>query len=154
VLGKRTQTATTANGFTLVELMVVLFLIALLAGTVVLALPGDARALRVSAERFALHADAARNSAITSGAPVLVELDAKGYRFDRRDHGAWVPANERVFAPADWGAGITEAGPAQRIVFDEVGLASGDASVRLALGANAATVRIARDGRVSVDAPR
>ena len=41
------------NGFSLVEMMVVLFVMGLLAAAVVLTLPGDGRALREEGERFA-----------------------------------------------------------------------------------------------------
>ncbi|MFY7894647.1 MAG: type II secretion system protein, partial [Phycisphaerales bacterium] len=41
------------SGFTLIELMVALFIIGLVAGAVVLALPGDSAALSEDADRFA-----------------------------------------------------------------------------------------------------
>ena len=63
----------------MIELMVVLFVMALLAGAAVLALPGDDRALRHEAERFAVRASAARDEAITAGVPVaqytVIETD-------------------------------------------------------------------------------
>ena len=49
------------NGFTLVELMVVLFIIGLAATAVVLAVPEQGGSLQAEAERFAARAKAARD---------------------------------------------------------------------------------------------
>lgn len=148
-----------ANGFSLVELMVALFVLGLLASVAVLALPGDRQALRREATRFALRAGAARDAAITGGAPVAVIVDPAGYRFERRAGAAWAPLPDTVFADERWGRGTvvrtgSARGEGRRVVFDEVGLAAGDAAVDLARGAEQVRVRLARDGRVSVDAAR
>jgi prepilin-type N-terminal cleavage/methylation domain-containing protein len=49
------------SGFSLVEMLVVLFVIGLLASVVVLSMPGDERILRNEAERFAARTIAARD---------------------------------------------------------------------------------------------
>lgn len=162
------------NGFSLVELMVALFVMGLLAGAAVLALPGDDRALRHEAERFAVRASAARDEAITAGVPVALVIGARGYGFERRAESGWAPLSEPRFADASWAGGtraslggtaggavsgddavLQRAGSgARRLLFDEMGLAAGDIAVSLRHGKAVATVRITRDGKVSVDAPR
>ena len=161
------------NGFSLIELMVALFVMGLLAGAAVLALPGDDRALRHEAERFAVRASAARDEAITAGVPVALVVGARGYGFERRADSGWAPLSESRFADAHWAAGtraslggaslsalgddavLQRAGPgARRLLFDEMGLAAGDIAVSLTHSKAVATVRVTRDGKVSVDAPR
>lgn len=149
------------NGFSLVELMVVLFVMGLLATVVVLAMPGDSRTLRDTAQRFAARTSAARDEAIVTSAPVSLVVSSAGYYFEHRADGRWLPFAEAKFAQASWGEGtsasIVQQGGAEggrsRIVFDTVGLASSDAAVRLSRGGNDMTVHIARDGKVKLDAP-
>lgn len=162
-----------SNGFSLVELMVALFVMGLLAGAAVLALPGDDRALRHEAERFAVRASAARDEAITAGVPVALVVGARGYGFERRAENGWAPLADARFADVQWAGGtraslggaslsapgddavLQRAGSgARRLLFDEMGLAAGDIAVSLTRGKAVATVRITRDGKVSVDAPR
>lgn len=162
------------NGFSLVELMVALFVMALLAGAAVLAIPGDASALRHEAERLAVRASAARDEAITAGVPVALVVGARGYGFERRIAGGWVRLSDSRFSDAAWAGGtrasvgsaaasesssddpvLQRAGAgARRLLFDEIGLAAGDIAITLARGKAVATVRVTRDGKVSVDAPR
>ena len=160
-------------GFTLIELMVALFVMALLAGAAVLALPGDDRALRHEAERFAVRASAARDEAITEGVPVALVVGARGYGFERRAEGGWERIADARFADVQWaggtraslgGTGAASLGAdavaqrtgqgARRLLFDEMGLAGGDIAVSLAHGKATASVHVTRDGKVSVDAPR
>ena len=143
------------NGFSLVEMMVVLFIIGLLAGVVVMAMPGDAQMLRGEAERFAARTIAARDEAITAAAPVALVVSNAGYYFEQRGEGQWLPLDGAGTGPATWerGTAATVTGSGRtRIVFDPVGLASGELTVRLARGTAAQAVGIARDGKVRVDA--
>lgn len=148
------------NGFSLVELMVVLFVMGLLASVVVLAMPGDSRELRTEAERFAARTSAARDEAITASAPVSLVVSDAGYYFEQRDDGHWRPFPGDKFGLTAWSDGTRAATGGQgadgagrsRVVFDTVGLASSDAAVRLTRKNQAMTVHIARDGKVSVDA--
>lgn len=155
----------TRNGFSLIELMVVLFVIGLLAGVVVLSLPGDERILRDEAERFAARTVAARDEAIASARPVAVVVGPAGYYFEQRRDRAWQPLAPGRFGLVGWkpgtaasvvgGVAESAAGSVpqrQRIVFDPVGLASSDARVRLGRGDRALTVSVARDGSVRLDA--
>lgn len=148
------------NGFSLVELMVVLFVMGLLATVVVLAMPGDSRTLRDTAERFAARTSAARDEAIVTSAPVSLVVSSAGYYFERRADGHWLPLSGAKFAQTGWGdwtsASIAQRGGdgsgRSRIVFDTVGLASSDAAVQLLRGQREMTVHIARDGKVKLDA--
>lgn len=145
--------------------MVVLFVMALLATAVVLAMPGDSRDLRDEAERFAARTVAARDEAISSARPVAVVVGRAGYYFEERRDRAWQPLAPQRFALVGWkegtavnvtgaaGEGAPGAAPErQRLVFDPVGLASSEARVRIARGGQALAVTIARDGTVRLDA--
>lgn len=153
------------SGFSLVELMVVVFVMGLLAGVVVLSLPGDGRVLRDEAERFAARTLAARDEAISGARPVALVVGSAGYYFERRIDAGWQPLDPGRFGLVGWKDGTTAsvaggvgegAGPGaverQRLVFDPVGLASSEARVRIGRGGDALVVRIARDGSVSLDA--
>ena len=141
------------NGFSLVELLVVLFLMGLLAATVAIAMPSDEGKLRREAERFAARTVAARDEAITTGRPVLLVADEQGYRFEHLVDGAWQAWPDRRFAPVAWSGG-TATSPSLRISFDPVGLASDERELRLVRGHASFTVHVARDGQVRLDAPR
>jgi len=145
--------------------MVVLFVMGLLAGAVMLSLPGDRRQLREEAERFAARTVAARDEAISGARPVAVVVGSAGYYFEQRRDGGWQPLDPSRFGLVGWKSGTSAsvtgglaesaAGAAperQRVVFDPVGLASSEARVRLARGGQALGVSVARDGTVRIDA--
>ena len=163
-------------GFSLVEMMVVLFVMGLLAGVVVLSLPGDSKVLREEAERFAARTVAARDEAISGARPVAVVVGRAGYYFEQRRDGGWQALDPGRFGLVAWkdgtlasvaGASVAGASVAgatgegaqpgaaperQRLVFDPVGLSSNEARVRLARGKDALSVSVARDGTVKLDA--
>ena len=157
-------TADFRNGFSLVELMVVLFVMGLLASVVVLSMSDEGRALRDEAERFAARTVAARDAAISGARPVAVVVGRAGYYFEQRRDGGWQPLAPERFGLVAWepgtsasvvgGVGEAAAGAAperQRVLFDPVGLASSEARVRLSQGSRALTVSVARDGTVKLD---
>jgi general secretion pathway protein H len=135
------------NGFTLIELMVVLFIVGLAAAAVVLALPEPGGSVRAEAERFAARASAARDTAILRARASAVRIGRGGYEVSGRAGGAW-----RLEAHYDWVAG-TEARIGSRddavIRFDPAGLAE-PASVEFARGDGHAVVDIGADGAVHV----
>lgn len=132
-------------------MLVVVFVMGLLAGVAVLTMPGDGRALHNEAERMATRASAARDHAITTAAPVAMVASGAGYYFEQRVDGQWQPLPGSDLTA--WQGGTTGPAARQRIVFDSLGLASNAAAVRLVRGTARATVRIARDGQVRLDAP-
>jgi len=135
------------NGFTMVELMVVLFIIGLAATAVVLAVPEQGGSLQAEAERFAARAKAARDAAIVEARPVALTIDSQGYGFARRSGGEWRPG-----AHHEWGEGtsIEAAGAAAAATrFDSTGLAE-PLTLILRRGERQAAVRIGADGNVHV----
>ncbi len=140
------------NGFSLVEMMVVLMVMGLLAGMAVLTLPGDERKLRGEAERFAARTLAARDEAIVGARPISLVVSEQGYYFERRSEGQWQALPGQGFDLTPWDKATTVSTGRQRVVFDSLGLASSDAALRLGRGDKALIVQIRRDGKVTLDA--
>ncbi|MBA4041868.1 MAG: type II secretion system protein GspH [Sphingobium sp.] len=143
------------DGFTLVELMIVLTLIGLASAAVVLAWPDPRGALRGDAERFAARVRAAHDMAIIEGRSVSIWVSDGGYGFDKRAAGAWTPVSEKPMLVTRWGADVrpaivTEAGR-DRVIFDSAGLGSTPMTVRLQRGNDVISVQIGIDGAVKID---
>lgn len=142
------------NGFSLVELMVGLFVIALLASVAVLSLPDSGSQLRRAAESFGAKAGAARDEAIVTSRPVAAVFGSAGYYFEFRDENGWAPSEASGLTGDDWpeGTSVSVSGAAgggnRRIIFDSLGLASEDAAITLTRGDARATVTIARNGDI------
>lgn len=102
------------NGFTLVELMVVLVIIGLAGAAVMLSLPEAGGSLAGEADRFAARAKAARDTAVIESRPVALQLGGGGYEVAKREGGIW-----RTEARYEW---------AERTVPDVGG--QGEASIR------------------------
>jgi general secretion pathway protein H len=154
------------SGFTLIELMVVLFIIGLVAGAVVLSLPGDSAALSEDADRFAARIAAARDEAVVSARPIAVWIAPSGYGFDARQDRQWVPLNARTLANRDWKPGTVariEGGTAEpasagdpaapppsraRFWFDSTGLPNVPVTVVLSRGVNRDSIVVSATGEV------
>ena len=141
-------------GFTLIELMIVITVIALMSALVVLALPDPRGRLIDEAERFAARARTAHDLAIVEGRSTSIWVSAGVYCFDRREQGRWVPMSDKPMTVTRWGAGVAplldEA--RARIIFDSTGLASAPMRVQLRRGSEAAAVvTIGADGKVSIN---
>ncbi|MGV3511491.1 MAG: GspH/FimT family pseudopilin [Novosphingobium sp.] len=139
------------NGFSLVEVMVVLLVMGLLATAAVLTMPGDERQLRSEAERFAARTLAARDEAIVGARPVSLVVSERGYYFEKRVEGQWQALPGRGFDLTGWNDGTKADAARQRIVFDSLGLASSDAQVRLTRSDATLAISVRRDGKVTVD---
>jgi general secretion pathway protein H len=139
------------EGFTLVELMVVIAIMALATSVVALSFPPSNAHVRVQAEALAARMLAARDAAIIEGRDMAVTIDAQGSRIERRRRGQWQAAPGRAFGPGMWKPGTQAqlSGPPQRIVFDTTGNAA-PATVTLADGARRATVSVTADGAIRV----
>ena len=133
------------NGFTLVELMVVLVILGLAATAVVLSIPEQGGSLHAEAERFAARAKAARDAAIVEARPVALTLDSSGYSFARQSGGEWRPGPRHAWAQGT----AAEAAPATGTRFDSTGLAE-PLTLVLRRGGRQAAVRIGVDGNVRV----
>ena len=141
------------DGFTLVEMLVVMLLMALLATAVVFTAGSDEREVGADASRLASRIAAARETAITSGRPVALWVSRSGYGFDVRSAGKWHPADAKPFKPVDWPAGTAViaaglpgrqaslGGGRARRVFDNLGRP--DSPLRLDVSRNGSSSRIA-----------
>lgn len=140
--GKRDQ------GFTLVELMATIAIIAVATAAVVLAFPVGDNQTRIEADRFAARVALARDLAITTVRPVSLIIDQRGYRFEERRNGLWRPVEK----PQIWGKGVQMLtdGNTARLVFDPVGLAEQDQLITLIKGDERTQIRIAATGGVNV----
>ena len=144
-----------SRGFTLVELMIVLFIIGLVSAIVVMSMPDPRGRLVDEAERFAGHVIAARDNAVLQSRPMALALDASGYRFEERSEGAWLPQSDGPFAFTKWRDGTVAeqmSGTDKRLIFDPVGLASSDMQVVLKRDSDDVVIRIDRNGTVRVGA--
>ena len=113
-----------ANGFTLVEMLVVIFLLGLASAAVVLMLPGGDSTVRNDAERLA-----ARIAA----------------------DGQWRTHPDATFKARNFDDGTRIAGAAQkRILFDATGLPSSPAEIDLVNGEGRSRVSVSASGEVAV----
>ena len=141
-------------GFTLVELMVVLTIIALASAVALWALPDPRGRVMDEAARFAVRARAAHEAAIVEARPVSLWVTPGGYGFDRRERGAWVAMADRPLRVERWSEGTRaatgETAARLRVVYDTTGLADRPAQVTLWRDGARAVIDLAPDGTVRV----
>ena len=140
------------NGFTLVELMVAISVMALLTSIVTLATGAGDHQPQEAAARFASRLAAARDHAVLSGQPISIWVSSSGYGFDRYAQGRWLPFAERPFEGEDWASGVKPSNPEgrQRIRFDSLGLPDRSLELTLASDERTASVRVLANGEVAV----
>lgn len=151
------------DGFTLVEMLIVMLVMALLATTVVLTAGGGGRGVAADASRLASRIAAARETAITSARPVGVWISRSGYGFDFRSGGVWQPAVQKPFETIDWpdGTAVVAVGMAgrqaalsggrARLVFDNLGLPDSPMRLDLSRDGQSANVAVMANGDVKVE---
>ena len=144
------------HGFTLVELMVTITVIALMSAVTLWAMPSPGGRVADEALRFAARARAARDQAVVEGRPVSLWVTPGGYGFDRRVAGRWSPVADKPLRVERWAEGTRadpgDAGGRARVTFDPTGLPDRVADVRLSRGAATILVRLGADGSVRADA--
>ena len=150
------------DGFTLVEMLIVLTVMALLASAVVLTVDRGGRGVASDASRLASRIAAARETAIVSARPVGVWITRSGYGFDVRSGGAWRPAAQKPFETVDWPAGTSVAaagmagrqaalsGGKARLVFDNLGLPDSPMRLDLSRDGRSAHIAVMPNGDVKV----
>lgn len=140
------------GGFTLIELMIVVTIIALASAAVLWSLPDPRGRLRDEAAQFAARTRAAQESAIVGARPVSVWVSGGGYGFDERSHGEWRPISAKPLRVTRWGSGTRPVltGLRDRAVFDSTGLADRPLDIRLVRAGVSTTVRIGADGGVTI----
>ncbi|MGA9333154.1 MAG: type II secretion system minor pseudopilin GspH [Rudaea sp.] len=97
------------NGFTLIEILVVVVILAVLAGALTLAVGGvgGARQLaHAAAQAQALIGFACERAELT-GREIGFSVNSKGYRFSNLDRGNWLPIGSDELRPRQWLPGMT-----------------------------------------------
>jgi len=142
-----------ARGFSLVELMVVLFIIGIASTAVIMSVGSPERGVRDEAEQFAARVAALRDHAILQSRSMAVTVRPSGYGFEARNSGAWQPLSEAPFTATDWksGTSVQMAGTRQmRIAFDSTGMPSSAANITLKHDAVTVTLALAATGDVRI----
>lgn len=141
------------RGFTLVELMVVIFIIGIASAAVVMTARSPDRGARDEAEQLAARMAALRDQAILQSQTMAVWVRPSGYGFETRSAGVWKPLAQAPFATSDWrrGTSVQIGGARQmRVAFDSTGLPSNAASIGIKRGEAVVTVNLAATGDVRV----
>ena len=141
------------NGFTLVELMVVIFIIGLASAAVVMMTASPDRGVRNDAEQLAARVAALRDHAILQSRGMAVWVRPSGYGFDARSDGVWRPLTEPPFTSTNWKRGTVAQigkGGQLRVVFDSTGIPSSAMQIGLKRGTASASVDVSATGDVDV----
>ena len=141
------------GGFTLIELMVVVTIIALASAVVVFAIPDPRGRVIDEAERFAARTLAARDDAIVQSRDVRIWITASGYGVERRRRGQWQAMTDKPFKTIAWASGtgvVIGASGRDAITFDATGAPASPATVTLVRDNARASVTVSGNGDIRV----
>ncbi|MBL0924040.1 MAG: GspH/FimT family pseudopilin [Sphingomonadaceae bacterium] len=141
------------RGFTLVELMVVIFIIGLASAAVVMTARSPDGGARNEAEQLAARIAALRDQAILQSRTMAIWIRPSGYGFETRFRGSWTPLSQAPFTTSNWrrGTSVEMAGARQtRVAFDSTGLPSTTATISIKRGDGVARVNLSATGDVRV----
>lgn len=141
------------NGFTMVELMVVLMVIGLSATAVVMTVGGASRNTGSQAEQFAMRVAALRDRAVVESRPLAFWVRPSGYGFESRDGQRWSPMDQKQFKTTDWRSPLVaklQGGNMVRVAFDANGIPSAPVELVLSDGQDEMRVRMDEAGNVNV----
>lgn len=141
------------DGFTLVELMVVLAIVGLTTGAVLLTTTDGRPSVAREAERFGARLIRAREEAVLSNRAMEVAVSSSGYSFRARVGGGWRALSDAPFGPVDWVAdtAMVDETRVGRIAFDGTGTST-PAAILLTRGDRWTRVTVDSAGNVRVDA--
>lgn len=146
-----TEPTAAEKGFTLVEMLIVVFILGLASAAVVLMLPASGGTLRSDAERLAARVAAARDHAVLEAEPVAIWTRPSGYGFEKREAGTWHPHGDPAFRDRTLDRGVRIAqGSVKRIYFDPTGMPSQATDIALVSDNGRAVVRISASGEVAI----
>jgi type II secretion system protein H len=149
----RDNSAARQNGFTLIEVMVVLVIIAIASTAVVLMLPDPGGRVRDAGEKLAARALAVRDDAILAGRSTRMVIDTTGYSAERRVAGRWQAYGGKGFDAVVFPAGVVATtGTAERVIvtFDATGGVAEPAVIDLSKDAVVVRIDIPANGAVRV----
>jgi len=143
-------------GFTLVEVMVALFVMGLAAGAILLNLPPPGPRLSDEAERLAARLRNAQQEAVLTNRDVEVVITPQGCGFRVRRQGRWTPLDTGAFESRPWAEGLSvrvQGGEGVEAVrFDSTGGAE-PAAIRLSAGGRSVGVAVDPQGHVRIHDP-
>ncbi len=146
-------TGASEQGFTLIEMMVVLLLVGLASSMVLLNLPPGGARLADEAEHLAARIQYAQQEAVLTNRPVEIVLAANDSSFRVQRRGRWVPLVAGPFKPRPWGEGLSVSLPGiagrRAVRFDSSG-ATDPATIRMTGSGHSIDLIINRQGRVQI----
>jgi type II secretion system protein H len=149
----RDKSAARQNGFTLIEVMVVLVILGIASAAVVLMLPDPGGRVRDAGEQLAARALAVRDDAILAGRSTRMVIDAAGYSAERRVAGRWRAYGGKGLDAVVFPAGVVAAtGAAERVIvtFDATGGVAEPVVIDLSKDAVVVRIDIPANGAVRV----
>ncbi|HEX7855976.1 MAG TPA: GspH/FimT family pseudopilin [Sphingobium sp.] len=140
------------QGFTMVELMVVIVIIGLMSAAVMLTTSDPRGGLSNEADRFAGRVRAAHDRAVVLARPVALWVSPTGYGFEERREGRWMPLDQKPLTATDWRSDTraTMGEQAQgRLWFDTIGRADQPLTFTLQRNGRTLPVSVGLDGTVT-----